>query len=67
MQGDGAAGRPRTPQVGVALNKSPVTTTAAGTPVADNQNSETAGPRGPLPMQDSQLIEKMAQFNRERV
>jgi catalase len=42
-------------------------TTAAGTPVADNQNSLTAGPRGPVLMQDYQLMEKMAHFNRERV
>lgn len=42
-------------------------TTAAGTPVADNQNSQTAGPRGPILMQDYQLMEKMAHFNRERV
>lgn len=41
-------------------------TTAAGVPVADNQNSLTAGPRGPL-LADFQLIEKMAHFNRERV
>jgi catalase len=32
------------------MNKCPVMTTAAGTPVADNQNSQTAGPRGPVPM-----------------
>src|SRR6202161_4129022 len=42
-------------------------TTAAGTPVADNQNVQTAGPRGPVLMQDYQLIEKMAHFNRERI
>ena len=42
-------------------------TTAAGVPVADNQNSITAGPRGPVLMQDYQLMEKMAHFNRERV
>jgi catalase len=42
-------------------------TTAAGTPVVDNQNSQTAGPRGPVLMQDYQLMEKMAHFNRERV
>jgi catalase len=41
-------------------------TTAAGTPVADNQNVQTAGPRGPVLMQDYQLMEKMAHFNRER-
>lgn len=42
-------------------------TTAAGCPVADNQNSITAGPRGPVLLQDVQLFEKMAHFNRERV
>ncbi|MCH9032030.1 MAG: catalase [candidate division Zixibacteria bacterium] len=42
-------------------------TTAHGNPIADNQNSLTAGPRGPLLMQDYQLLEKMATFNRERV
>jgi catalase len=42
-------------------------TTAFGGPVADNQNSLTAGPRGPVLMQDFYLIEKMAHFNRERV
>jgi catalase len=42
-------------------------TTAAGIPVADNQNSLTAGPRGPVLMQDFHLIEKMAHFNRERI
>jgi catalase len=29
----------------------PVLTTAAGAPVGDDQNSVTAGPRGPLLMQ----------------
>lgn len=42
-------------------------TTAHGNPIGDNQNSLTAGPRGPLLMQDYQLLEKMATFNRERV
>jgi catalase len=41
-------------------------TTAAGVPVGDNQNSLTAGPRGPV-LTDYQLMEKMAHFNRERV
>ena len=44
----------------------PFMTTAAGVPVADNQNSLTAGPRGPV-LADYQLMEKMAHFNRERV
>lgn len=42
-------------------------TTAHGSPIGDNQNALTAGPRGPLLMQDYQLLEKMATFNRERV
>ena len=41
-------------------------TTAAGCPVGDNQNSLTAGARGPM-LVDPQLMEKMAHFNRERV
>jgi catalase len=49
------------------MKKCPYMTTAAGTPVADKQNSQTAGPRGPVLMQDYQLMEKMAHFNRERV
>jgi catalase len=42
-------------------------TTADGIPVADNQNSLTAGPRGPVLIQDFHLIEKLAHFNRERI
>jgi catalase len=42
-------------------------TTDAGIPVSDNQNSLTAGERGPLLMQDFYLVEKMAHFNRERI
>ncbi|MCY4395194.1 MAG: catalase [Rhodospirillaceae bacterium] len=42
-------------------------TTSAGAPVADNQNSQTAGPRGPVLLQDYQLIEKLAHQNRERI
>src|SRR5574343_976264 len=40
-------------------------TTAAGAPVADNQNTQSAGPRGPLLLQDVWHLEKMAHFNRE--
>ncbi|WP_207458748.1 catalase [Azospirillum sp. SYSU D00513] len=42
-------------------------TTTFGIPVGDNQNSLTAGPRGPVLMQDFHLIEKLAHFNRERI
>ena len=45
----------------------PVLTTAGGNPVADNQNSLTAGPRGPVLLADYHLVEKMAHFNRERI
>src|SRR5688572_22234582 len=46
---------------------SPRLTTTAGAPVPQNQHSLTAGPRGPVLMQDFWLIEKMAHFNRERI
>ena len=49
------------------LNQKDTLTTDAGIPVSDNQNSLTAGPRGPLLMQDFYLNEKMAHFNRERI
>ncbi len=42
-------------------------TTTAGAPVGDNQNSLTAGARGPVLMQDYQLLEKLAHQNRERI
>ena len=47
--------------------KCPVThlTTDQGAPVSDNQNSLTAGPRGPLLAQDLWLNERLANFVRE--
>jgi catalase len=42
-------------------------TTNQGVPIGDNQNSRTAGERGPTLMEDYQLIEKLAHFDRERV
>jgi catalase len=42
-------------------------TTDSGMPVPDNQNSITAGPRGPVLMQDFFLFEKLAHQNRERI
>ncbi len=42
-------------------------TTTAGAPVADNQNALTTGPRGPVLLQDYQLLEKLAHQNRERI
>jgi len=49
------------------MTKKPTLTTASGIPVVDNQNAITAGPRGPLLIQDWQLFEKHAHFNRERI
>jgi catalase len=51
----------------MAEKKKDTLTTASGSPVADNQNSLTAGPRGPILVQDWQLFEKHAHFNRERI
>lgn len=45
----------------------PTMTTHAGRPVEDNKRSIVAGKRGPVLMQDVLLVEKLAQFNRERV
>ncbi|MCK9249973.1 MAG: catalase [Solirubrobacteraceae bacterium] len=40
-------------------------TTVAGAPVPDNQNVVTAGPRGPMLLQDVWFLEKLAHFDRE--
>jgi catalase len=42
-------------------------TTEAGAPVAHNQHAQTAGPTGPVLLQDFHLLEKLARFNRERI
>lgn len=42
-------------------------TSANGAPVPDNQNTTTAGPRGPALLQDFWLQEKLAHFARERI
>jgi catalase len=47
------------------MSKETLLTTAAGAPVVDNQNSMTAGPRGPVLLQDVWLLEKLAHFDRE--
>ena len=51
----------------MADDNRPTMTTSAGAPIADNQNSLSAGPRGPLLLQDYQLLEKLAHQNRERI
>ena len=45
--------------------KKPKLTTAAGAPVVDNQNTMTAGPRGPALLQDVWFLEKLGHFDRE--
>jgi catalase len=48
-------------------DKTNLLTTTGGNPSADNQNSLSAGARGPLLLQDFQLLEKLAHQNRERI
>ncbi|MER6520317.1 catalase [Streptomyces sp. NPDC060334] len=47
--------------------KIPYTTNNVGIPVESDEHSLTVSPDGPILLQDHYLIEKMAQFNRERV
>lgn len=49
------------------MQSSKTMTTTGGNPIADNQNSLSAGERGPLLLQDYQLLEKLAHQNRERI
>ncbi len=51
----------------MAASKKNKLTTAFGIPVGDDQNSMTAGNRGPILMQDAHLLEKLAHFDRERI
>ncbi len=48
-------------------HRPPHTTNDAGIPIASDEHSLTVGPDGPILLQDHYLIQKMAQFNRERV
>ena len=51
---------------GTGEQKCPVLTTANGAPIGVQQ-ALTAGPRGPVLMQDVALLEQMQHFNRERI
>ena len=42
-------------------------TTGGGHPVGDKLNQQTAGPRGPLLVQDVVFTDEMAHFDRERI
>ncbi|RFU86711.1 catalase [Streptomyces triticagri] len=50
-----------------APHKDPFTTSNAGIPVESDEHSLTVGRDGPILLHDHYAIEKMAQFNRERV
>ena len=47
------------------MSDKPKLTSVSGCPIANNQDSLTAGPRGPLLMQDVWFLEKLAHFDRE--
>lgn len=40
-------------------------TSVNGRPIADNEDSQTAGLRGPIVLQDPWMLEKLAHFDRE--
>ncbi|MHB1390908.1 MAG: catalase [Thermoleophilia bacterium] len=42
-------------------------TTGFGGPIDNDENSKTAGVKGPVLMQDTHLLEKHSRFNRERI
>lgn len=44
-----------------------ILTTRQGHPVTDNQNSRTVGNRGPVTLENYQLLEKISHFDRERI
>jgi catalase len=44
-----------------------ILTTNSGMPIADNTSSLTAGPRGPVLLEDFHMLEKLAQFSREKI
>ncbi|MBN2288657.1 MAG: catalase [Candidatus Glassbacteria bacterium] len=48
-------------------DKKKTLTTSSGMPVDDDQNSVTAGPKGPTLVQDVTLLDKLAHFDRERI
>ncbi|WP_239382092.1 catalase, partial [Frankia sp. CIT1] len=57
----------RPPANPVPANPARPTTTDAGIPAPSDEHSLSVGPDGPLLLQDHYLLQKMAQFNRERV
>jgi catalase len=55
------------PKDNVRVKKDRRLTTNQGVPVSDNQNSLAVGERGPVLLQDVHLVEKLANFDRERI
>lgn len=51
----------------VLAAETPTLTQDSGAPVGDNQNSKTAGPDGGVLLEDFNLVEKLARFDRERI
>lgn len=49
------------------MNNDNFLTTANGAPVPEDDNSISAGERGPLTFDNFRLFEKLAHFNRERI
>ncbi len=49
------------------MSKKNILTNASGRPYHENEDSMTAGRRGPVLLQDHYLHEKLAHFNRERI
>jgi catalase len=49
-----------------SMTRTPMTRDT-GAPVGDNQNSKVIGPEGPVLLEDFNLIEKIARFDRERI
>lgn len=47
------------------MTDKPKLTSISGCPIANNQDSLTAGPRGPMLLQDVWYLEKLAHFDRE--
>ena len=50
-----------------SLKKGGVLTTSDGVPIGNKTASLTAGPRGPMLLQDHVYIDEMAHFDRERI
>ncbi|WP_243395751.1 catalase [Sphingomonas oleivorans] len=54
-------------QAAQAQSAAPQFTRDNGAPIGENRNSKTTGDMGPVLLEDSHLIEKLARFDRERV